>query len=116
MLFRKQMSVNTQDSKVVVDGNRVVISNGIKKRCELVLNALLRLGNGDFYIMASELNAHLKSRFADGGYTSRDLSYALGRLVSGGLVVKQYVRNGLYAYRASHNAMKAWRSLPKEMV
>lgn len=110
--FRTKTTFNAHDSHQSTDDvGRTVINNGVKRRCELALNALLRNGASSI----GKLTAHLQGRFPDGGYTMTDIRTALGKLRSAGLVTLRGRGCGA-SYRPSRDAVAKWRALPKENV
>ena len=110
--FRSKTTFNAHDSHLTTDdAGRTVINNGVKRRCELALNALLRKGASSI----SAITTHLQERFPDGGYTVTDIGTALLKLRSAGLVTLRGRGRGA-KYRPSRDAVAKWRALPKENV
>ena len=106
--FRSQTTFNAHDSRQVNgDDGRVTVTNGVKHRCELVLNTILRLGGGK----PAEVLTHLQSRFSD-SYTLSDVRTALDKLKGARLIY----RRGSGEYRASRDALNRWREIPKKNV
>jgi hypothetical protein len=104
MKFRKNTTFNTHDTKFEVDGDRLIVSNGVKKRCELVLNSLLRKNNHSVGIASD-----LATRFKDGGYTVSVVQYVLRRLVNEGLV-RVHGKGPAAVYSVSSNVIAKWRA------
>ncbi len=105
-LFRKQTTFNAHDSSFkTADNGRLVITNGVPKRCELTLKTVLRLGSkgGTLEEITSYINKKTSST-----YSSGDIRYAIYRLAAEGLVS---VNKGLVKVTA--NAIEKWRKLPK---
>jgi len=110
--FRSRTTYNAHDSQQTTDDNgRTVINNGVKRRCELTLNALLRKGA----LTISAITAHLQERFPDGGYVATDIGTALAKLRSAGLITLRGRGRGA-KYRPSREALAKWRDLPKENI
>lgn len=114
MKFSKGRTYNTHDTSVEkgADG-RIKISQerGVKLRCELSLNALLRFGpkGASGELVAEHLNKRLKAN-----YSTTDISYALNRLVAVGVIkATTYGKGEDTIYRATKTALDHWRRLPK---
>lgn len=90
--------------------NRAVVLHGLKRRCELVLNALLCNGASG----VRDITTHLQKRFSS-SYTTNDVSTALTKLRSTGLVFTLGCGRAT-VYVSSRAALEKWRSLPKETV
>jgi hypothetical protein len=111
MNFRNQISFNAHDARQIdSDTGRVAVSLGLKRRCELVLNTLLRLGRGN----STDVTTHLKSRFSD-SYSQTDVITAITKLRSGGLVFRRG-RGRAAKFYPSRDALTKWRELPKSSV
>lgn len=114
MRFSKGRTYNSHDTSVEKGPNgRISINQerGVKARCELSLNALLRFGpkGATAEITASHLNKRLNAN-----YSTTDISYALNRLVDEGVVRSTAVGRGEERiYRATKSALAHWRRLPK---
>ena len=108
MKFRRGTSYNTHDSSVSV-AERINVSNGVKRRCELALRGILRHGGKGVSLI--DLTAHLNTRL-NALYSEGDIRYAVLRLIKEGLVST----TAKDTYRASPSALEAWRALPKEMI
>jgi len=108
MKFRKGTSFNTHDSSVTV-AERIYVSNGVKRRCELALRGIIRHGSKGIALV--DLTAHINTRL-NCLYSESDIRYAVGRLIKADLVVS----TAKDTYRASPAAMDAWKAIPKEMV
>ena len=114
MRFSKGRTYNTHDTSVSKGENgRIAIdqTRGVKNRCELAVNALLRFGpkGASAEMVASHLNGRLKAN-----YTTSDIRYALNRLVDEGVVRSTGGGRGEEAiYRAGKSALNHWRRLPK---
>jgi hypothetical protein len=115
MRFSKGRTFNSHDTSVekTSDG-RISINQerGVKARCELALNALLRFGpkGATAEITASHLNKRLSAN-----YTTSDIRYALGRLVTEGVIrARSGGRGEDTIYRATKSAQAHWRRLPKK--
>lgn len=115
MRFRRSTSFNTHDSRKLpmsksTDG-RTTVLNGVRKRCELVLNALIR---SDVSLALGQIVTQLQSRFSE-TYSSDDISYALGRLVDHRLVSRRgHGRSSVYL--ATTEARAKWRATAKQYV
>jgi len=116
MRFSKGRTYNSHDTNVgKTDDGRISIDQerGVKSRCELSLNALLRFGpkGATAEITASHLNKRLSAN-----YTTSDIRYALNRLVAEGVVrsVGGGSRGEERIYRATKSALANWRRLPKK--
>lgn len=105
--FRKSVSFNVHDSKVV-KGERISISLGVKKRCDLTLAAVLRFGSKG--VTLDDLTEHLSGRFK-GAYTTSDVRTACTKLVANSFLV---VRGG--KFHATKNALERWRKADKVIV
>jgi hypothetical protein len=111
MNFRNQTSFNAHDSRQVVsETGRVAVALGVKRRCELVLNTLIRLWGGN----SVDVTTHLKSRFND-SYSQGDVKTAIDKLRSGGLVFRRG-RGRAAKFYPSRDALAKWRALPKNSV
>jgi hypothetical protein len=117
MRFSQGRTFNTHDTSVSKgDNGRIAIdqSRGVKNRCELSLNALLRFGpkGASAEMVANHLNGRLKAN-----YSASDIRYALNRLVAEGVIRSTSGGRGDDAiYRAGKSALDHWRRLPKEAV
>lgn len=114
MRFSKGRTYNSHDTSVEKGPNgRISINQerGVKARCELSLNALLRFGpkGATAEITASHLNKRLNAN-----YSTTDISYALNRLVDEGVVRATGSRGEERVYRATKSALAHWRRLPKK--
>lgn len=109
--FRIKSTINNHDSRVIVrpDG-RIEIVHGMKRRCELVLNALIRLRETG--ANTAEITAHLQSRFDD-SYTASDVRGALNKLRGIGAFFRRG-RGPAARYFPSRDALAIWRALPKK--
>lgn len=114
MRFSKGRTYNTHDTKLTKGENgRIAIdqTRGVKSRCELSLNALLRFGPKG--ASAEMVSSHLNSRLT-ANYTTSDIRYALDRLVDEGVVRSTSGGRGEETiYRAGKSALNHWRRLPK---
>lgn len=110
--FRRSTSFNAHDThqQSNIGSGRVTVKNGVKRRCELVLNALLRNGSSRL----GEVTSHLQKRFSS-TYTTQDVNHALCKLREAGLVVTRGRCKGMQ-YRPSRDALMRWRALPKENI
>jgi len=108
MKFRGSTTYNTKDTVCRVGGERIEVDHGVKKRCELVLRAVLRHENG---ITTEECTDHINQRL-NCLYSTTDVRYALQRLTKEGLV--KMPRYGVWA--GTKNALAVWKTLPKEYV
>ena len=119
MRFSNGRTYNTHDTRVDIQGaggghgGRIVIdqTRGVRARCELSLNALLRFGpkGASAEMISGHLNGRLKAN-----YSTTDISYALNRLVAEGIIkADSYGRGEESIYRASKVALDHWRKLPK---
>jgi hypothetical protein len=115
MKFSKGRTYNTHDTTVEKGPNgRISINQerGVKARCELSLNALLRFGpkGATAEITAEHLNKRLNAN-----YSTSDIRYALDRLSDVGVVnANRQGRGEDTIYRATKSAQAHWRRLPKE--
>lgn len=115
MRFSKGRTYNTHDTSVSKgEGGRIAIdqSRGVKNRCELSLNALLRFGpkGATAEMITGHLNGRLKANYWIG-----DIRYALTRLVDEGVIRSTAGGRGEETvYRAGKSALNHWRRLPKE--
>ncbi len=109
MRFRKQTTFNTRDSSFGRDNGRLVITNGVKTRCELAINGIFHFGNKGVKLsqLVSYINGRSTHKYSDG-----DLSYAVHRLINEGLIT---VRND-GTYHATQRAKDAWSRLPKQPI
>lgn len=109
--FRRETTYNSHDSRQIAsDSGRVTIANGVKHRCELVLNSLLRLGSGN----TTDVLTHLQARFND-SYSRTDVSTAVEKLRSGGVIFRRG-RGRAAKFYPSRDALIKWREIPKESV
>lgn len=109
--FRRQTTFNAHDSILnVSDSGRMTVINGVKRRCELVLNAFLRLGSGN----TTDILTHLQSRF-DNSYSQTDVSTAIDKLRSGGILFRRG-RGRAAKFYPNRDALATWRLLPKDSV
>ncbi len=115
MQFRRATSFNTHDSKRLpmskTENGRTTVVNGVRKRCELVLNALIR---SDSPMALGQIVSELQERFSE-TYSSQDISYALGRLVTNRLVTRRG-HGSSSAYRATNEARAKWRATVKQYI
>ena len=115
MRFRKQTTFNSHDTSVEKDANgRNVVNQtrGVKVRCELSINALLRFaGRGaTAEMVAQHLNRRLKAN-----YSVSDIFYACKRLVSEGVIRQRSGGRGEECvFVASQAGLAKWRNLPKQ--
>lgn len=112
MRFRKQTSYNSHDSKFVNDHGRLTISNGVEKRCELVINRLLKEPKGS---TPAAIATNLNSRFKQAAYSETDVRYACLRLTSEG-ILRKYGRGKDAFFKATPNTLANWRNLEKETL
>lgn len=115
MLFRRATSFNTHDSRRLpqseTENGRTTVLNGVRKRCELALNALIR---AEAPMSLSQIVKELQERFSE-TYSSDDISYALGRLVDNRLATRRgHGRSSVY--RATNEARAKWRATVKKYV
>lgn len=109
--FRSKTTFNAHDSRSShQDGGRHQIDNGVKRRCELVLFALLRIGDAGL----DELTTHLQGRFSD-SYSKGDVSTALQKLAKVGLITMLGKKRGAF-YRPTREVLDKWRALDKQMI
>lgn len=111
MRFRKQTTFNSHDTKFAREDGRLVISNGVKNRCELAINRLLDAGPKG--LTANMLATSLNKKFKGSAYSVSDLSYALNRLVEAGLVRILDRTADEYVYRVLPSAQIKWKNLSK---
>lgn len=114
MKFRRSTSFNTHDSKrlpMSETNGRMTVVNGVRKRCELALNVLLR---ADKPVALGEVVKHLQDRFSE-TYTTIDIKYALRRLVTNRLASQRGHGRGS-TYRATKEALTKWRATVKQYV
>jgi hypothetical protein len=111
MRFRNQTTFNSHDTSFARESGRLVITNGVKRRCDLALNRLIKAGAQG--ITAEHLTASLNSTFKGSSYRESDMAYALNRLVSEGLVRIVNRDAAKWVYRATASAATAWRNLSK---
>lgn len=107
MKFRGSTTYNTKDTVCRVGGERIEVDHGVKKRCELVLRAVLRHES----ITTEQCTDHLNKRF-NCLYSTSDVLYALRRLNREGLITMP--KFGVWT--GTQNALAVWKSLPKEYV
>lgn len=111
MRFRKSTTFNSHDTKFTREHGRLVIHNGVKQRCELAINRLVK--SGPQGLTAEILTGQLNSAFKGSSYSESDMAYALNRLVQEGLVKVVDRKAARWVYRATANAANKWRSLSK---
>lgn len=111
MRFRNQTTFNSHDTSFARENGRLVITNGVKRRCELAINRVIKAGSQG--ITAEHVTASLNSTFKGSQYRESDISYALNRLVTEGLVKVVNRDATKWVYRATANAATAWRNLAK---
>jgi hypothetical protein len=111
MRFRNQTTFNSHDTSYARENGRLVITNGVKRRCELAINRVIKAGVQG--ITAEHVTSSLNSTFKGSSYRETDISYALNRLVAEGLVRIVDRKAAKWVYRAAPNAATAWRNLSK---
>lgn len=111
MRFRKNTTFNSHDTSFSREHGRLIIHNGVKQRCELAMNRLLKNRAQGF--TAEMITDQLNSSFKGSAYTERDIAYALNRLVGEGLVNVVDRKATRWVYRATANAAAKWRNLAK---
>ena len=115
MRFSKGRTYNSHDTSVEKGPQgRISINQerGVKARCELSLNALLRFGpkGATAEITAEHLNKRLSAN-----YSTSDIRYALTRLSDEGVIrANRGGRGEDTVYRATKSALNHWRRLPKK--
>jgi hypothetical protein len=110
--FRKSVTFNRHDSKLVRRGDRIEVSLGLKKRCELTLLAVLRFGAEG--VSTQDLTDHLNGRFKN-AYSESDVSSACTKLARGGFVTRRG-HGSTAMVRATKNALEKWRKTEKISV
>ena len=109
--FRKKVSFNTHDCKVV-EGERIEVTLGLNKRCDMALNGVLRFGATG--VSVSNLTSHLNDRF-NCEYSVGDVSNAIKKLASQGMVTRRgHGKDAII--RGTRNALARWRALEKVKV
>ena len=107
LLFLTSRAFNSHDSRVSLDKDgRFLFVSGLKRRCELVLNALARLGE----MRLGEITSYLRYRF-NLSYSARDIKYALEKLCKAKLIIMHGKTRGA-TYRITPAAQERWRKLP----
>ena len=114
MRFSRGVSFNTNDTSVrKCDNGRIQIdqTRGVKARCELTLNALLRFGPKG--ATAEMICGHINKR-VKGNYTTSDVRYAMDRLVNEGVIgCTTFGKGEDSIYKAGQRALDHWRKLSK---
>lgn len=114
MRFRKQTTFNSHDTSFERKNGRLVITNGVKQRCELAINRLVRAGVQG--LTARHLADQLNKTFKGSQYSQDDMAYALGRLVKEELITVVDKNADELVYRATRNAADKWHRLPKTIA
>jgi hypothetical protein len=112
MRFRKQTTFNSHDTSFEKDasGRQVVNqTRGVKVRCELSINALLRFGarGASAEVIAQHLNRRLKANYSIG-----DIFYACKRLAKEGLIRETGKKEVIFV--ATQASVTKWKNLPKQ--
>lgn len=113
MRFRRHTTFNSHDTSFERKNGRLIITNGVRQRCELAVNRLVKAGVQG--LTAKHLTSQLNKDFKGSSYTESDMSYALGRLVDEGLISVVNPDADELVYRASRNVAEKWRKLPKDV-
>lgn len=108
MKFSQGTSFNTHDAKVSV-GTRISVTFNVRKRCDLVMRAVLRYGAQGASI--AEVTDHLNKRL-HAQYSECDIRYAAERLLKDGFLSSPK-RNHIVATTRS---LAAWQKAPKEWI
>jgi len=107
MNFKKTTSYNTKDTVLADSGNgRITIQHGVKRRCELILRSLGKIGSST----PTELKEHMQSRYSE-SYSVTDISYVLKRLVTNNVVSN---KDG--HYKLTPKSLDKWSKIPKEFI
>ena len=113
MRFSKGRTYNSHDTKLEkTSTGRIGINQekGVKLRCELSLNAVLRFGPKG--VNDEMVTSHLNKRLG-ANYLTTDIRYALDRLVAEGIISATGGRKDR-VYKAGKAALDHWRKLPKK--
>lgn len=111
MRFRKNTTFNSHDTSFAREHGRLIITNGVKRRCELAINRLVKAGVQG--LSADHLCDSLNETFPGSCYAQSDIAYALNRLVQEGLVKVVSRDAAKWVYRATANAASKWKNLSK---
>ena len=104
MNFRNQVTFNSHDSTFKRVDGRLTIQNGVRQRCELVLNVLAKFGK-DGAKLQEIVNA-ANTRLNKDCYSVMDIKTILGRLRESKLVIAKLHKSGYYVYRPIASALK----------
>ena len=108
MKFSKGTSFNTHDAKVTV-GERICVKFNVKKRCDLVMRAILRFGTTG--VDLGSLTDHINTRL-NCLYSNNDIAYACKRLANDGFI-KVKSRD---CFVVSPRSAEAWKQAPVEWI
>lgn len=108
MTFRRATTYNTFDTNVTLTADRTIVSNGIKRRCEIAFRQTLTYEDGiDAETLTEELNKKYKC-----AYRVSDIQYVLNRLHKDAGVLR-INRKGLY--EGVPEAKEIWKRLDKKV-
>jgi len=108
MKFSKGTSYNTHDAKVTID-ERICVTFNVRKRCDLVMRAILRFGTTG--VDLNSLTDHLNKRL-NSFYSNSDIGYACKRLARDGFI-KVKSRD---CFVVSPRSAEAWKKVPTELI